>query len=155
MYFYAGPPAHWRLILLIHDFSLVIGGKLHSEYLGFSLLVANYSRNITFFLYWWPIILGTFPFFFTGGQVAESMQTHTTSMQNLAGSALFLPQGGTLFQLVPLGSPQGYFMGKYSPLTSIKFLPPIQKWSKLFAPEKIEKTWNLEKNWLSTLLLLH
>ena len=69
-------------------------------------------------------------------------------MQNLAGSALFLPQGGTHFQLVPLGSPQGYFMGKYSPLTSIKFLPPmppIQKWSKLFAPEKIEKTWNLEK----------
>ena len=46
------PPAHWRLILLIHDFSLVIGGKLHSEYLGFSLLVANYSRNIPFFLYW-------------------------------------------------------------------------------------------------------
>ena len=28
-------------------------------------------------------------------------------MQNLAGSALFLPQGGTHFQLVPLGSPQG------------------------------------------------
>ena len=26
-------------------------------------------------------------------------------MQNLAGSALFLPQGGTHFQLVPLGSP--------------------------------------------------
>ena len=46
-------------------------------------------------------------------------------MQNLAGSALFLPQGGTHFQLVPLGSPQGYFMGKYSPLTSIKFLPPM------------------------------
>ena len=48
------PPAHWRLILLIHDFSLVIGGKLHSEYLGFSLLVANYSRNIPFFLHWQP-----------------------------------------------------------------------------------------------------
>ena len=46
------PPAHWQLILLIHDFSLVIGAKLHSEYLGFSLLVANYSRNITFFLHW-------------------------------------------------------------------------------------------------------
>ena len=46
------PPAHWRLILLIHAFSLVIGGKLHSEYLGFSLLVANYSRNIPFFLHW-------------------------------------------------------------------------------------------------------
>ena len=48
------PPAHWRLILLIHDFSLVIGGKLYSEYLGFSLLVANYSRNIPFFLHWRP-----------------------------------------------------------------------------------------------------
>ena len=48
------PPAHWWLILLINDFSLVIGGKLHSEYLGFSLLVANYSRNIPFFLPWRP-----------------------------------------------------------------------------------------------------
>ena len=48
------PPAHWWLILLINDFSLVIGGKLHSEYLGFSLLVANYSRNILFFLPWRP-----------------------------------------------------------------------------------------------------
>ena len=49
-----------------------------------------------------------------------------TSMQNLAGSALFLPQGGKHFQLVPLGSPpQGYFMSKFSPLTSIKFLPPM------------------------------
>ena len=48
------PPAHWRLILLIHDFSLVIGGKLYSEYLGFSLLVANYSRNIPFLLHWRP-----------------------------------------------------------------------------------------------------
>ena len=46
-------------------------------------------------------------------------------MQNLAGSALFLPQGSTHFQLVPLGSPQRYFMGKFSPLTSIKFLPPM------------------------------
>ena len=36
-------------------------------------------------------------------------------MQNLAGSAPFLPQGGTHFQLVPLGSPQGCFMGKFSP----------------------------------------
>ena len=48
------PPAHWRLILLVHGFSLVIGGKIHSEYLGFSLLVANYSRNIPFFLHWRP-----------------------------------------------------------------------------------------------------
>ena len=47
------------------------------------------------------------------------------SMQNLAGSVLFLPQGGTHFQLVPLGSPQRYFMGKFSPLTSIKFLHPM------------------------------
>ena len=60
---------------------------------------------------------------------------------------------GTHFQLVPLSSPQGYFMGKFSPLISIKFLHPmppfhpVQKWSKLFAPEKIEETW---KNWLST-----
>ena len=49
-----GPPAHWRQILLIHDFSLVIGGKLHNVYFGFSLLVANYSRNILFFLHWQP-----------------------------------------------------------------------------------------------------
>ena len=51
--------------------------------------------------------------------------TVMTLMQNLAGSALFLPQGGTHFQLVPLGSPQVYFMGKFSPLTIIKFLPPM------------------------------
>ena len=38
----------------LHDFSLVIGGKIHSEYLGFSLLVANYSMNIPFFLHWRP-----------------------------------------------------------------------------------------------------
>ena len=55
------PPAHWRLILLIHDFSLVI-----------ALLEANYTLNILVFLYWWQIILGTFPFFFTGGQVADT-----------------------------------------------------------------------------------
>ena len=49
---------------------------------------------------------------------------------------------------------QRYFMGKFSPLTSIKFLPPmppIQKWSKLFAPEKIEETW--KKLTFNTLLL--
>ena len=73
-----------------------------------------------------------------------------TSMQNLAGSALFLPQGGTHFQLVPLGSPQGYFMGKFSPLTSIKFLPQCST-SKLFAPEKIEET--LNKLTFNTLVL--
>ena len=75
---------------------------------------------------------------------------HLPYNETWAGSALFLPQGGTHFQLVPLGSPQEYFIGKFSPLTSIKFLhpmPPVQKWSKLFAPEKIEETW---KNWLST-----
>ena len=57
------PPAHWRLILLIHDFILVIGGKLHSEYLVF--------------FYWWQIILGTFAFFFTGGQVADTYHMFT------------------------------------------------------------------------------
>ena len=45
------PPAHWRLILLIHYFNLVIGGRLHSKYFGSSLLAANYSRKIQFFLY--------------------------------------------------------------------------------------------------------
>ena len=46
-------------------------------------------------------------------------------MQNLAGSALFLPQGVHIFNLSPPGSPQGYFIGKFSPLTNIKFLPPM------------------------------
>ena len=65
-------------------------------------------------------------------------------MQNLAGSALFLPQGGTHFQLVPLGSPQGYltvFHGQIFTPDKHKVSAPnalIQKWSKLFAPEKIE-----------------
>ena len=71
-------------------------------------------------------------------------------MQNLAGSALFLPQGGTHFQIVPLGSPQGYFMGKFSPLTTIKFLPPMPPHPKviqIIRPKKIEETW---KNRLST-----
>ena len=78
-----------------------------------------------------------------GGQVENVCPLGAEKGQNLPSSAL-RPQGGTHFQLVPLGSPQGYFMGKFSPLTSIKFLPPmppIQKWSKLFAPEKIEETW--------------
>ena len=43
---------------VIYDFSLVIGDKLHSEYLVFSLLAANCSRNILFF--------------FTGDRVADS-----------------------------------------------------------------------------------
>ena len=67
-------------------------------------------------------------------------------MHNLAGSPLFLPQGGTHFQLVSLGSLQGYFIGKFSPLTSIKFLLPMPpsksdpNYFNLFAPEKIEET---------------
>ena len=69
-------------------------------------------------------------------------------MQNLAGSALFLPQGGTHFQLVPLGSPQGYFMGKFSPLTSIKFLhsapnAPLSKSDPNYSP--LKKLKRLEK----------
>ena len=64
-------PAHWRLILLIHDFSLVIGGKLHSEYLGFSLLVANYSRNIPFF------------------SLAARLQTHTIGSLNIPNKSLY------------------------------------------------------------------
>ena len=66
------PPAHWRLILFIHDFSLVIGGKLHSEYLGFSLLVANYSRNI--------------PVFST---LAARLQTHTICLLNIPNNSLY------------------------------------------------------------------
>ena len=48
-------------------------------------------------------------------------------MQNLAGSPLFLPQGVHIFNLFPESpsSPPGYFMGKFSPLTSVKFLPPM------------------------------
>ena len=88
--------------------------------------------------------------------ITPSCKKHASSMQNLADSALFLPLGGTHFQLVPLGFPQGYFMGKFSPLTSIKFLPtmpPIQKWWNLFAPEKIEETWKKIKLTFNTLLL--
>ena len=61
------------------------------------------------------------------------------SMQNLAGSALFLPQGGTHFQLVPLGSPQGYFIGKFSapnaPSKSDQNYSPLKKLKRL---EKID-----------------
>ena len=67
------PPAHLRLILLIHDFSLVIGGKLHSElYLFFSLLVANYSRNIPFF-----------------SSLAARLQTHTICSLNIQNNSLY------------------------------------------------------------------
>ena len=65
-------PAHWWLILLINDFSLVIGGKLHSEYLGFSLLVANYSRNIPFF-----------------SSLAARLQTHTLCSLNIPNNSLY------------------------------------------------------------------
>ena len=71
------PPAHWRLILLIHDFSFVIGGKLHSEYLAFSLLVANYSRNILFFLHWQP------------GCSLQVLQTHIICSLNIANNSLY------------------------------------------------------------------
>ena len=66
------PPAHWRLILLIRDFSLVIGGKLPSKYLSFSLLVANYSRNIPFFLHWQP-----------------GLQTHAICSLNIPNNSLY------------------------------------------------------------------
>ena len=85
---------------------------------------------------------------------SQCVSTLTPSMQNLAGSALFLPQGGTHFQLVPLGSPQGYFMGKFSPLTSIKFLhltPPRPKVIQIIRPWK---NWrDLKKLTFNTLLL--
>ena len=69
--------------------------------------------------------------------------TEIASMQILAGSALFSAPRGIHFQLIHLGSPQGHFMGKFSLLTSIKFLPPMPhpKLIQLFAPEKIEETW--------------
>ena len=41
------------------------------------LLEANYTLNILVFLYWWQIILGTFPFFFPGGQVADTYPMFT------------------------------------------------------------------------------
>ena len=39
----------------------------------------NYTLNILVFLYWcwWQIILGTFSFFFTGGQVADTYHMFT------------------------------------------------------------------------------
>ena len=41
------------------------------------LLEANYTLNILLFLYWWQIILGTFRFFFPGGQVADTYPMFT------------------------------------------------------------------------------
>ena len=84
----------------------------------------------------------------------QSYITIIPSMQKLAGSALFLPQGGTHFQLVPLGSPQGYFMGKFSPLTSIKFLHPMPPRPKVIQIIRPWKNWrDLKKLTFSTLLL--
>ena len=76
-------------------------------------------------------------------------------MQNLAGSALFLPQGDTHFQLVPLGSPQGYFMDKFSPLTSIKFLPPMPPHPKVIQIIRLWKNWRDLKKLIFNTLLLH
>ena len=62
-------------------------------------------------------------------------------MQNLAGSALFLPQGGTHFQLVPLGSLPRVFHGQI-------FIPDKYKVSAPNAPHpkviQIIRPW---KNW--------
>ena len=63
-----------KLKVKIADFSLVIEGKLHSEYLGFSLLVANYSRNIPFFLPW---------------QLAARWQTHILCSLNIPNNSLY------------------------------------------------------------------
>ena len=52
---------------------------------------------------------------------ATHTHTHTPSMQNLAGSALFLPQGGTHFQLVPLAGWNSKIPGRYSNHGSQKF----------------------------------
>ena len=62
-------------------------------------------------------------------------------MQNLAGSALFLPQGGTHFQLVPLGSPQRVFHGQI-------FNPDKHKVSAPNAPHpKVIQIIHPWKNW--------
>ena len=52
------------------------------------------------------------------------------------------PLTGTHFQFVPLGSPQKDFMDIFHHWQALSFCPqcPNQKWSKLFAPEKIEAT---------------
>ena len=62
-------------------------------------------------------------------------------MQNLAGSALFLPQGSTHFQLVPLGSPPKVFHGQI-------FTPDKHKVSASNAPHPkvIQIIWPW-KNW--------
>ena len=50
------------------------------------LLEANYTLNILVFLYWWQIILGTFPFFFTGGKVADTYPMFTKYSKYVANS---------------------------------------------------------------------
>ena len=53
------------------------GGKFSSSMILVWLLEANYTLNILVFLYWWQIILGTFRFFFPGGQVADTYHMFT------------------------------------------------------------------------------
>ena len=50
------------------------------------LLEANYTLNILVFLYWLQIILGTFPFFFTGGQVADTYHMCSLNILNRPNS---------------------------------------------------------------------
>ena len=54
------------------------------------LLEANYTLNILVFLYWWQIILGTFPFFFTGGQVADTYPMFTKYFGIISNTMLLI-----------------------------------------------------------------
>ena len=54
------------------------------------LLEANYTLNILVFLYWWQIILGTFPFFTTGGQVADTYHMFTKYFQIIPYTMFFI-----------------------------------------------------------------
>ena len=49
------------------------------------LLEANYTLNILVFLYWWQIILGTFPF----SSLAARLQTHTICSLNIQNNFLY------------------------------------------------------------------
>ena len=53
------------------------------------LLEANYTLNILVFLYWWQIILGTFPFLFTGSQVADTTVTTHICLLNIPNNSLY------------------------------------------------------------------
>ena len=66
------PPAHWRLILLIHDFSLVIGGKLHSEYLVFFLIGGKLFQEHSL-----------------SSSLAARLQTHTIFSLNIPNISLY------------------------------------------------------------------